>query len=117
LKVLKNRSKKSSGNPTIDAIVMTFIAFYSPIIIGSVCTFKALTLSRSFKSLVSSQPDVKNPIVKAATTEALLSAQIHAQTKIVIAIPNHQQTFANKPFLNLIGGSEYSIPKIERNVT
>ena len=117
LKFLNKRFQKSRGNPRIDANVITFIDFCSPSIMGRVCMFIALSPSRSFRSFISPQPAVKKPNVKAATIDEVLIAVSLAPAKTVIAIPKPQIRFANTPSLNLIGGTEYIIPKIEKNMT
>ena len=117
LTLLNMRFKNSSGNPAMDAIVIAFIAPCSPSIMGSVCTFMALSPSRSFKSFVRPQPAVKKAKVNAATIEFVLMAVTLAPPRIAAAIPRPQQTFANKPSLNLIGGMEYIIPKTEKSTT
>jgi len=73
---------------------------------GRVCTFKALSPSRSFKSFVRPQPAVKKAKMKAAIIELTLIEVTPAPLRIAVAIPSPQQTFANKPSLNRIGGAE-----------
>lgn len=106
LKLINIKLKNSSGNPAKAAIVMNFIAPGSPSIMGSVCTFTALSPSRSFKSFVRPQPAVRKAKVKAAISELVLIEVTLAPHRIVVAIPKPQQTFANMPSLNLNGGTE-----------
>jgi len=106
LTLINMRLQNSSGNPTIDAIVIAFIAPRSPSMMGSVFTFIALSPSRSFKSFVKPQPAVKKAIEEAATIELVLIAVTLAPPKIAAAIPKPQHTFANQPSLNLNGGTE-----------